>query len=100
MLARISDRVGLRLQAEAMERGIDTVRGREWGWCSAMVILTSSSSGSAVDDVGEDAVEELAVRIDNGAPAFREFMMLLRSCLYTRRALFLPSRSGPSQEQN
>lgn len=83
-----------------MLRGIDTVSGRDGGWYSAMDILTSSSSGSAVDVVGEEAVED-EVRIDNGAaPVLREFIMLLRSCLYTRRALFLPSLSRPSQEQH
>lgn len=79
--------------------GIDTVRGRDDGWYSAMVIF-SSSSGSAVDEVGEEAVEE-AVRIDKAwPPVFREFMTLLRSCLYTRRALFLLWPSKASQEQN
>ena len=81
MLARISERLGLRLEAEAMLRGMETVSGREGGWYSAMDILTSSSSGSTVDVVGEEAVED-DVRMDKGCVwVLREFMMLLRSCL-------------------
>lgn len=99
VLARISERFGRRLHCELMLLGIDTVSGRDCGWYSAMVIFTSSSSGSAVDEVGDEAVEE-AVRIDNEPSALREFIMLLRSCLYTRRAELLLWLSRPSQEQS
>lgn len=64
-----------------------------------MVILTSSSSASTMDVVGEEAVEE-AERSDWETAGFREDNMLLRSCLYTRRAVFLLWLSRPSQEQN
>lgn len=80
-MARISERVGLRLEAEAMLRGMETVSGREGGWYSAMAMVTSSSSLPSVDEVGDEAVEE-AVRICRGWEAdLVEFMMLLRSCL-------------------
>jgi hypothetical protein len=81
VLARISERLGLRFEAEAMLRGMETVKGREGGWYSVMDILTSSSSGSTVEVVGEEAVEE-DVRMDKGCIwVLREFMMPLRSCL-------------------
>lgn len=81
-----------------MLRGIETVSGFEGGWYSAMDMVTSSS-GSTVDVVGDEAVEEVVVRIDSGGPTLRVFIMVLRSCLYTRRALFLLSLSNTSQEQ-
>jgi hypothetical protein len=89
VFARISERLGLRLHCELTLLGIETVKGRDWGWNSDMVILTSSSSGSAVDEVGDDAVED-EDRTETEPSTFRECIMLLRSCLYTRRALFLP----------
>src|SRR5688572_16592093 len=63
-------------------------------------MAVSSSSGSAVDDVGEGVVDD-AVRIDKARPPIlREFMTLLQSCLYARLAsVWLSSSSRPVQEQ-
>jgi hypothetical protein len=61
-----------------------------------MVILTSSSSTSMVDEVGDDAVDD-DERTEGAESIFLEVMMPLRSCLYTRRAVFLLLLSRPSQ---
>jgi hypothetical protein len=64
-----------------------------------MVILTSSSSTSMVEVVGDEAADE-ADRTEGDGAILRGFIMPLRSCLYTRRAVFLLWLSRPSQEQN
>lgn len=58
VFARISERFGLRLHAEGIFFGIETVRGRAKGGDSVMDMATSSSSSSIVEVVGEEAVEE------------------------------------------
>lgn len=58
--------------------GIETVSGV--GCMSLMAILTSSSSESASDEVGEEAVE--AVLIERvWVPVFRVIITLLQMCL-------------------
>jgi|TARA_R110002003_G_scaffold38_8_gene2349 hypothetical protein len=58
--------------------GIETVSGV--GWTSLMAILTSPSSKSASDEVGEEAVED--VLIDKAwLPGFRVIITLLQNCL-------------------
>lgn len=80
--------------------GMDTVKGCVDGLYSVMTILVSSSSGSAMDDAGEEAVED-DVRMDSEWPStLREFMTVLHNSLYTRRAPFLLFWSNPGQEQN
>jgi hypothetical protein len=71
VFARISARLGLRLQGVGMFFGIETVNGR--GEAEQSVIDMSSSLIVLI--VGDEAVEE-DVFID-----FRELMALLRSCL-------------------
>ena len=58
VFARISERLGLRLHAEGMFLGIETVKGRAKGGESFMDMATSSSSRSIVEVVGDEAVEE------------------------------------------
>lgn len=98
MFARISERFGFRLHGLWMFFGIDTVKGR-WGEYSVMDILQSGSSGSVVDVVGEDKVDDDVLTDSEWPPIFREFMTLLQSCLYTRRASVLSCSSMPVQEQ-
>jgi hypothetical protein len=61
--------------------GIETVSGAGAGWQSLMAILTSPSSNSASDSVGEEeAVDD--VRIDRAwLPDFRVTMTLRQNCL-------------------
>lgn len=62
MLASISERFGFRHCGLGMFLGIETVSGEGVGCTSLMAILTSSSSKSASDDVGEEeAVEEVFI---------------------------------------
>ena len=89
VFARISDRFGLRLQAFWMFFGIDTVSGRGAGDTSDMAILVSSSSVPTVDVVGDEAIDEDVLIDSDWPPAFREFITLLHSCLYARRASVL-----------
>ena len=77
MLARISDKFGFRHCGLGMFFGIETVN--DVGWQSLMAILASSSN-SASDDVGEEAVED--VFIGNAwLPGFRVIITLLQNCL-------------------
>ena len=98
VFARISERFGLRLAALWMFRGIDTVNGFCDVYESVIAILTSSSSPSICDVVGDEAVDD-DVLIDSDCPGFRDIITLLHSCLYTRRALVLPWSSMAVQEQ-
>ena len=80
MFASISDKLGFRHCGLGMFFGIETVNGAGAGWQSLMAILTSPSSNSASDSVGEDAVED--VRIDKAwLPDFRVTMTLRQNCL-------------------
>jgi hypothetical protein len=101
VLARISERFGRRLQyGLGIVLGIVTVSGCGGGEYSAIAMCVSSSSGSAEEVVGDDAVED-NVRTDKACPpSFREFITILHHSLYTRRALFLLCSSNPGQAQN
>lgn len=81
VLARISDRFGLRWHCDGMDLGMDTVSWRAGGeWKSDMAILTSSSSNSSDVVEGDEAAEEV-VRIDKAACCLREFITVCRNCL-------------------
>lgn len=94
VFARISERLGLRLQEFGMVWGIETVRGL----VEASVILVSSSSPSTVEEVGEEAAEEV-VDIMGLEPNLRAFMTDFHRCLYRLRASGWVWSWVPEQEQ-
>jgi hypothetical protein len=77
VFASISERFGFRHCGLGMFLGIETVRGV--GWTSLMAILTSSSN-SASEDVGEEAVDDVLIE-RAWVPDFRVIITLLQNCL-------------------
>lgn len=59
--------------------GMETVSGV--GWTSLMAILTSTSSKSASEEVGDEAVDEVRMERAAWVPGFRVIITLRQNCL-------------------